>query len=297
MNDKWNRRLLAAYPKSHRAEYGEEMLDVLAECGGGPRESLDLVASGLRMRLGGLGSPWRTPEWRDAFAVVSLIAPLLMTVPSVWYVDHLVRGLTGEFTTGPGFTHGLLMDAPPWLAGAIMLAAAWWGGINGRRFAIAAGLALCVYAFTGDNAFTTTYVLHMALSLLVPVLALAGLVLSDGPRRGAAVLGRAVTVPMLAIAGLAFAAQGLAGLQYPVGLHLVSGRPFYEDAWTLILAVLVLNGLRTAAGRRAAALLMTPFLFAIAPWLLVPMPSGAGVAIGFMLVLAMGLVTRLRPAR
>ncbi|MEV4258273.1 hypothetical protein AB0J52_34390 [Spirillospora sp. NPDC049652] len=296
MNRKWNRRLLHAYPRQHRAEYGEEMLDVLAECGGGPRESLDLVVSGLRMRLGGLGARWTTPEWRDALAVASLVAPLLMTISTVWFVDSTVRSLTGESTTGPGYWSGFAGLVPVWTSGAVIAAAAWWGGIFGRRFAAAAVLALCVYMFTGHTPLTLSMYGTMALSLVVPVVALAGLAFSDGPRRGAQVLGRRITVPMVTVAGLTFAAQGLVGLQYPLGLHLLSGEtPYYEYAWVIMLGFLLLNGLRTASGRRFGALLVAP-LMNLGHLVAVPWPRAAEVAVAFLLVLALGMRSRPRPA-
>ncbi|MEV5573232.1 hypothetical protein AB0L06_24575 [Spirillospora sp. NPDC052269] len=298
MNGTWNRRLLLAYPKHHRDEYGEEMLDVLTECGGGPRESADLVVSGLRMRLDGLGAPWTTPEWRDALAVVSLVAPLLMTIPAVWFVDSGVRHLTGEMTTGPGYLSGLFGVAPVWGVGALALAAAWWGGIFGRRFGIAVILALCVFMYVGSDRLTTSDAKAITLGLVVPVLALAGLAFSDGPRRGAQVLGRPVAIAMATVAGLSFAAQGLAGLQHPLHLQVISGEmPYYEEALVITMAVLVLNGFRTAYGRRVAALLVTPLLFDLAPWTPVPVPRMAAVTLGFALVLALGVRSRRRPAR
>ncbi|WP_026413572.1 hypothetical protein [Actinomadura oligospora] len=294
MSERWNRRLLHAYPQRHRAEYGEEMLDVLAECGGGPRESLTLVLGGLRTRLGGLGAPYATPEWRDALAVASLVAPLLMTISTVWFADSTVRALTGELATSPGYWSGFAGWVPVWASGAVITAAAWWGGLHGRRFAMVALLALCAYMFTGHTPLTVSMYGTIALSLVVPVVALAGLAFSDGPRRGAQVLGRRVTVPMVTVAALTFAAQGLAGLQYPLDLHLISGEtPYYEYAWVIMLGVLLLNGLRTASGRRFGALLVAPLLD-LGHLVAVPSPRTAELALALVLVLALGVRSRPR---
>ncbi len=78
------RRLLAAYPSSFRREQAEEMLVVLmagarqGQQRPGLAEAVDVIVSGLGMRLrrAGLGPP--NPGWADSLAVLSLIAPLFV---------------------------------------------------------------------------------------------------------------------------------------------------------------------------------------------------------------------------
>jgi hypothetical protein len=72
------RRLLALYPRSHRAVHEEEMLDVLlATAGPGQRrptarETADLLRGALLIWLHQAG---RAPHdrWVDAFAIVSVV--------------------------------------------------------------------------------------------------------------------------------------------------------------------------------------------------------------------------------
>lgn len=61
--------------------------------------------------------------------------------------------------------------------------------------------------------------------------------------------------------------------------------------------VLVVNGLRTAHGRRAAALLITPTLLFLDDWVTVPVPQVATLALEIVLVLALGARSWRRPAR
>src|ERR1700691_375333 len=95
------RRLLACYPARHREVYGEEMIGVLlAAAPAGRRranlaDTADLFGGGLRVRLRALmtGSP--DPQWRDALALTSLIAPLLLFMlhqDLVWISLAVLRG-------------------------------------------------------------------------------------------------------------------------------------------------------------------------------------------------------------
>ena len=78
------RRLLAWFPAEHRRVYGEEMIGVLLASGsdsqGRPRiaEIADLAAGGLRTRLRRLRTGNVNPHWRDALAVFSVVAPIVL---------------------------------------------------------------------------------------------------------------------------------------------------------------------------------------------------------------------------
>jgi len=92
------RRLLAAYPPSFRREQEEEMLAVLmagtqpGQRRPGPAEAVDVIVSGLRMRLRRAGSEPANRGWVEALAVFSVIAPLavlLTTLLTVLVPYHL----------------------------------------------------------------------------------------------------------------------------------------------------------------------------------------------------------------
>lgn len=78
------RRLLAWYPRGHRAEHADEMLGVLmagarvGQARPGAGESVNLVAGAMRIRLRRAAGSFGGPCWRDALAVVSALAPVLL---------------------------------------------------------------------------------------------------------------------------------------------------------------------------------------------------------------------------
>jgi len=107
------RRLLAVYPPRHRARYGEEMIGVLmASSAPGQRrpnlrESLDLVLSGLRARLGaGVGGDL-SPAGRAAARVFGFLASVVLAALS-WY-EVAARIAWSDLPFGDPVPH-------PWLA-------------------------------------------------------------------------------------------------------------------------------------------------------------------------------------
>ncbi|MEW9546796.1 hypothetical protein [Nonomuraea sp. NPDC050783] len=78
------RRLLAWYPKDHRARHGEEMLAVLLAAAApgrsrpAGRDVLDLVRGGLAIRLRRVAPPGSRRRWRAAVDLAALLAPLLL---------------------------------------------------------------------------------------------------------------------------------------------------------------------------------------------------------------------------
>ena len=92
------RRLLAAYPRSFRREQEDEMLAVLmagtqpGQRRPGRAEAVDVIVSGLRMRLRRAGPGPTSGGWARALAVFSVIAPLavlLVTLLEVVVPYHL----------------------------------------------------------------------------------------------------------------------------------------------------------------------------------------------------------------
>ncbi len=95
------RRLLCVFPPGHRARYGEEMIDVLMASSApeqrhpGFRESLDLVLSGLRTRLGAAAAGGLSPASRSAAMVFGFLSCVVLAMLS-WYdvaADVVWRGV------------------------------------------------------------------------------------------------------------------------------------------------------------------------------------------------------------
>jgi hypothetical protein len=137
------RTLLRVYPAGHRRAYGREMLGVLMEGARpeqrfpSPAEIADLLRAGLAARLRAVPGELRGTGWRDAAAVVGLIAALTLTaIPARSAIVGLaVRHEYGDPMHGFGFDGGLLLDvaarAVAWLAVVIAVVA------GARRTAVA----------------------------------------------------------------------------------------------------------------------------------------------------------------
>ena len=173
------RRLLLAYPRTHRTLYQEEMLGVLLAAARPDQrrpsvpDVLDLAHGALRAWIRDIGRP-RSGQWWDALAVVSLLAPVLL-------------GLRAAYELAV-----LFADAVP-LAGEIYQILVWLGWPVAlalmllRRFRRSAAAVAWV-----ATAWPALYVMppEAAEWLVLGVLAAAGLTWSPGPARGLDLLGR-----------------------------------------------------------------------------------------------------------
>jgi hypothetical protein len=206
------RRLLRLYPRPHRRVHEEEMLAVLLACAAPGQQRatradrIDLVRGALRVRWRHLQSVFG-PEWSDALAVVSLIAPLLMLACSP-------NPMVGVVVDGDFDPRGL--DGVPFDPGEILvrLYVVGWtivalAGLAGKRWTSAATAAvLAVMALY----FRITDLMNGYWSDMVdPPLLLTGLICaiafiaSPGPRRGAQLIGVRGTLLAVAAAALIFA--------------------------------------------------------------------------------------------
>lgn len=93
------RRLLLAYPRDHRKLHEDEMLGVLLATATpgqrrpGVRDAIDLLRGALLVRVRGTGqsrSQRRAGDWWDALAIVSLLAPVLLSLGSVYEIAERV---------------------------------------------------------------------------------------------------------------------------------------------------------------------------------------------------------------
>ena len=275
------RRLLAAYPRQHRAEHGEEMLGVLmagateGQVRPGAGDAANLVAGGLRVRLRRAAGCFATPPWQDALAVLSLLVPALLVtlLAESLNVTDLVFFVSGK--SGPLPTTWWILAAPAQL----LLLAGWLTvvalGLMGRRpgaIALAAAMTagqLLVLVMIVTPALAPPPLrgtpwwdneIHTPAGLFLGTLSLAALAGSGGPRRGLAILGRGRV--WLIAAGLA---AWVAAHQPAIAWVAVPSGWFHTPVAPLLLRVssvaaivvgipLGVMCLRSPAGRRALAM-------------------------------------------
>lgn len=271
------RRLLRWYPAEHRALHQEEMLGVLMAGAGpgrsrpGPAESADLLLGAARIRL----RPGRAlsdgPGWRDALAVYSIAAPLLVLASAlIGLIGWLAAGGSariglGELSVMPAVVApGHLPGPPPaWvaIAGQGLVAALALLGL--RRWAAAAAAVSALYpgitavllllAHTQLSAGIPISLLYVPFALLAPISETVALLASPGPRRGRQLMRRRAWLALAAGSALAAAlTRDLGSVLY------VGGESLHRNASLLaVLAVVLLLlalWLTSAPGKRLALL-------------------------------------------
>ncbi|HEY6275919.1 MAG TPA: hypothetical protein VIX86_06265 [Streptosporangiaceae bacterium] len=246
------RRLLAWYPAGHRRDHEEEMLGVLlAAARGGQRrpalaDAVNLIWGALRIRARGGPGPI-DPRWRDALAVCSVAAPLLL----LGVVAGALLGLAADHL---GLIVSLweIIPADPVLLGPVVLLALVL--LRLRRLAALAALVvtigLSVYAVRASAYGSAGYMFWVVLGALET----AALVSSPGPRRGLELLGRwrmaAISIAAIAAGALLGSAMAIAAVPIPV---------IRDLAVVLGSAAAAAVAIRSSAvGRRVLALLAIP---------------------------------------
>lgn len=245
------RRLLACYPRDHRARHGEEMLAVLIAGAGdrsrpGWRESVNLLWAAVRLHLRRVVAADGGIDPREVLAIVSLLAPVVMLAGASTVLHEIGWWIkAGALAEMPWRQ---VPDAPVWavwlivamctLLGLRRLAAvAAWLGVAG--FVLLAAGASGLWWWAGPTA---------GWSLLGAVAAVA-LTASPGPSRGRQLAGR-WSVPIMAVAVLATMVVGT------IGYHLPAMQEWGLTA--LVAGAVVACGPRSRVGRRAALILALP---------------------------------------
>jgi MFS family permease len=246
------RRLLAWYPAGHRRDHEEEMLGVLlAAARDGQRrpalaDAVNLIGGGLRIRVRA-GPARLDPRWRDALAVCSVAAPLLL----LSVVAGALLGLTADHL-GRIVSWWEIIPAVPVLLGPVVLLALVLFRL--RRLAALASLVvtagLVLYAVRASAYGSAGYMFWVALGALET----ASLVSSPSPRRGLELLGwrrmAAITIAAMAAGALLGAAVASAAVPLPV---------IRDLAVVLGSAAAAAVAIRSpAVGRRVLALLAIP---------------------------------------
>jgi hypothetical protein len=206
------RRLLACYPGEHRAVYQEEMLGVLLDGAGPDRrwptagETVSLLADALRSRWRRLGRQLTAARWRDAIAIVSLIAPAIPLVIGIRNLI-LISGIDaqlgyveraphlGPSVWGPPVGWALVVLAA--LTGPRILAAA----LGWIALLMEAGIAGLEYQRFGLGARPPEW------TLLIALVAALALTVGPGPRVAPRLLGPWRMAALAALGGFVAAAE------------------------------------------------------------------------------------------
>jgi hypothetical protein len=225
------RRLLAWYPPAHRGTYGEEMIGVLLASTPTDKDrpskadALDLIGGGLRTRLRQLRTGEGNPAWRDALAVFSVVAPIVL-------LGWLTAGYAASLAEQIGLPRqsfrfqivsrvdGTLLTALIATAVAVAALAICPALVRRRRAAAATvvgalattaaviGLVQVYRVFGSSDSEPTLY-----LSLIAAMEVLA-LVASPGPARGWQLLSRRGVIVLTVISVGIVAASAANGTSY-----------------------------------------------------------------------------------
>ncbi len=255
--EQWYRRLLALYPRDHRDQHGEEMLDVLMAADGdqgrpGWKDTADLLWGAFRLHLRRAVGADGGIDPRGVLAIVSLLGPVAVLAGATsslhevaWWAD---KGMLGEL---PLWTHA--PDAPVWV---VWLAVAVLAVLGKRRSAAVGAwvgaIGLVLVATVSQRSWQWAYA-EAGWVLLGAVTAVA-LTFSPGPVRGRELAGRA---PVLVMAATVVVVAALGVLAH---------RELLADAARLVVLVVgaaVAAGAGTRTGRRAALVLLVPVMTAV----------------------------------
>ena len=262
------RRLLRCYPAAHREFHREEMLGVLLDTARpgqrtpGLRETVNLAACGLAIRVR------RIPGWlaaeagQDALAVVSLITPavVVILIALTPMTPMNVRGV--PFWTFPPFQPSTLVMIA-WLAVVLL------GPTTGARAAAVviafisvtlAWLALSVLLLgpgpwrIGPGGLVQSLGQFGGIPIVLASLAACSLAFSPGPRRGLAIVGWWRACLMIAALSAGFGFPFIVQRVHPAALALTGDLAFrLLGILAIVLAIAVTRG-RSPVGRRVAGL-------------------------------------------
>jgi hypothetical protein len=268
------RGLLRWYPAGHRALHEEEMLGVLmagarpSQNRPGLTQSADLLIGAARIRLRPGRALSDTQGWRDALAVYSVAAPLLVLIST------LIGWLAAEPESARAGLGGISLMPALIDSGRLLASTATWVAIGGqglvavlallglRRWAAAAaavsalslGTTAVLQLHTPLSVGLPIGLLYIPFALLAPISETVALLAAPGPRRGRQLIRRREWALLAAGSALAavltrdfgFALLRLGGESLHRNVSLLA-----ELAAALLLLALWLS---SAAGKRLAFL-------------------------------------------
>jgi hypothetical protein len=268
VNERHYRKLLAWYPRDHRARHGDEMLGVLL-AGEGPsrRETVDLLRGALLLHLRRMLGMDGGIDHRDVLAIVSLLGPIVMLAGSAEVLNRLAAYAQGASTSLRTVFTFEIPEAPVW---AVWFMVAVLSLFRMRRTgAVGAWLGTIGLLPVPWRGYVMSYEVfdNAGWMLLGAVVAIA-LTWSPGPARGWELVGRGRVVVLAAAVGVCVALvvkslNTYSVLHYPVGPVMSHYGAARVAAWgialvLLVAGALVASGARTREGRRAALVLSVP---------------------------------------
>jgi hypothetical protein len=293
------RRLLAWYPARHRSIYGDEMLGVLmaaatARGSGRPgvAESLNLIGSGLRARIGTIGTG-TDPAWRDALAVYSLVAPVLVTAAiyrAPWFLSFLLWGRGGSRGGIDPLTlfHFYTLPLPFQLAGyakylitiASPLTPVVLGLLGLRRTGLLTAAVLLSWTALQASLSWEIQASNTVAFLALLAVEVVALMASHGPQRGLRLLtwkGLLIAAPLLALAVTAgLEESGAFGV-----MHL---------SWSVVVLAIIAMAATLASAKARRLLLL--FAIPVSPFvILLVHPYETSAAVKYLAPAFLSLVT------
>jgi hypothetical protein len=267
------RRILRLYPADHRRDHEDEMIGVLlADDRTRPdlRDVCDLAWGALLIRLRRATGTFSEERWHDAFAIVGIIAPILLIGLSL----RPLASNVGKFV----FSHRLVMHGTTPLRSAEFLAeeellwlafcaVAVLALLGVRRVGTVAAFALPAVTvglmFSSYGALSWQAAASADLPVVLSLLTGVALWASPPARHGRHLLGRRVLILIPIVM-----AYDVETIEWPTFPALHNGSLVVVTAATVLTIVGVVSMLRSAAGRRACALLtvvLSCLLYSAAP--------------------------------
>jgi hypothetical protein len=251
------RRLLRCYPPGHRQVHREEMLGVLlatarpGQRAPGAKQTVNLVACGLAIRVRRALRSLADESWQDALAVVSLIIPVLMLIISALGFAVAIREAVVEHHAYPPAAAGPFWQ--PWLVPFL----------GGPAVAMIGWLAVVLLGLTGRRRAAAA-IASIALALAQACLMIAGL---------SVVFGFTEVVylvrPSVSLAGFAFSFLGVLTLAVTVVITRVRGTVGWRVSALVAGPALLLDAVAIPfAGSSTASVVLSlaSLLFAVLVW-------------------------------
>lgn len=259
------RRLLACYPREHRARHEEEMIGVLL-AGARPRqtrprpaEAADLLWGALRVHGRRAFGPLSAPAWRDGLALAVALWPFLM-LASVLATEVV---LAAESLHNRGIA--AVLQRPTWIPfvpeTVVVAALPMLAVLLGRRWiAVLGAVAFACYLYQAGHPYLLDLDALMHPNLGPVLLAeLSAIVIAFIPAAHCAI----TLIPWrvfllwgpLALVGLTAGKAVVRWVNVMVHHDVVTWKPV---PWLVVVALAAGYACRSVVGRRAALLLFLP---------------------------------------
>jgi hypothetical protein len=255
------RRWLRWYPAEHRRAHEDEMLGVLLAAAGpnqtrpAVRDVVDLVRGGLGIRIRRAPEALTRGGWREAAALLGVIAPLLLLAGTARYAVRAILLLPdASDAAAPGSSWWIIYhSAPAHLAWGIVAVVALCGATRVTSVAVLAAVVVNVAVFAANDDYVGA---GAAAPLMLGLITAGALLAGPGAARGRQLLGRRalIGIAVFLAVGVFFETAMVRhelGVTWGAGLLGLAGAALLAIGWLA----------RGAAGRRtliALAVLLLP---------------------------------------